>query len=67
MASPKVTVTPEEMELIWTSILDLVKQAEVKIRDAISREKSVSSKMSRTDLVTETDKAVEEMLFQGLR
>ena len=64
---PDVDLSPEELELIWTTVNELVKKGEEKIREAISKEKSVASKADRTDLVTETDKAVEDMLFNGLR
>lgn len=64
---PDVELSTEELDRIWTTVNDLVKKGEDKIRDAISREKSVASKVGRTDLVTETDKAVEDMLFNGLR
>jgi len=38
------------------------------VREAISdRDKSVQEKESAVDLVTETDKAVEKLLFDGLR
>ena len=45
----------------------LVDQAGEVIREAIEQKKNVTEKNSMFDLVTETDKAVEDLLINGLK
>ncbi|XP_059088747.1 inositol monophosphatase 1-like [Tigriopus californicus] len=62
----KVTLTAPEMDAIYETISDLVQQAGQKIRQFIRESKAVEEKLSRTDLVTQTDKDVEELLIRGI-
>lgn len=61
-----VELSPEEMDDIYATILDLVEQAGKKIRQCLRESKTVQEKLSRTDLVTQTDKDVEELLIRGI-
>ena len=48
--------------------LQLVEEAGKVVRQAIEdRDKKISEKSSPVDLVTETDKAVEKLIVQGLK
>ena len=59
--------TDSDVQRFFDEALRLTQEAGVVVVDAISRAKEVSIKDSDTDLVTATDKAVEKMLFDGLR
>ena len=59
--------TDSDVQRFFDEALRLTQEAGVVVVDAISRAKEVSTKDSDTDLVTATDKAVEKMLFDGLR
>ena len=56
-----------EIEKYFETALKLVNQAGDLIREAIEKKKKVAEKNSIFDLVTETDKAVEDLLIKGLR
>ncbi|GMR54190.1 hypothetical protein PMAYCL1PPCAC_24385 [Pristionchus mayeri] len=59
-------VHPDE-QLFFDTALELVKQAGRLVRDAFDQPSSaVQTKASNTDLVTETDQAVEKHLIKGL-
>ena len=62
-----VQVSEAEIQEFFDVALKLTKEAGVIVVDAISMEKEISTKASATDVVTATDKAVEKMLFDGLR
>ena len=55
------------MDKYYSVILDLVAKAGETVRDAIEREKNVDEKTSSVDLVTETDRAVEKLIVEGLK
>ena len=60
--------TEEDITQFYNVALDLVvKAGEVVIAAIEDRDKKIAEKASPTDLVTETDKAVEELLFAGLK
>ena len=56
-----------EIENYFETALKLVTQAGDLICEAIEKKKNVAEKNSIFDLVTETDKAVEDLLIKGLR
>ncbi|KAK0418814.1 hypothetical protein QR680_013786 [Steinernema hermaphroditum] len=63
---PVELLHPEE-DRFFNFALELVKKAGRLVRDAFDQPSSnVQTKSSNTDLVTETDQAVEEMLIKGL-
>lgn len=60
-------VHPDEQKFVDVA-LEIVKSAGRLVRDAFDQPASVvQTKASNTDLVTETDQAVEKMLIEGLR
>ena len=56
-----------EVNRYFETALKLVNEAGDLIREAIQKKKNVAEKNSIFDLVTETDKAVEDLLIKGLR
>jgi fructose-1,6-bisphosphatase/inositol monophosphatase family enzyme len=62
-----VHVSDDDIQEFFDVALRLTKEAGAIVVHAISREKEISTKASDTDVVTLTDKAVEKMLFDGLR
>lgn len=60
-------VTEENIQEFFDVALKLVQEAGVIVLNAIGSEKVVSTKSMETDVVTQTDQAVEKMLFDGLR
>lgn len=56
-----------ELEKYFEVAQKLVDQAGEVIREAIEQKKNVTEKNSMFDLVTETDKAVEDLLINGLK
>ena len=56
-----------ELEKYFEVAQKLVDQAGEVIREAIEQKKNVMEKNSMFDLVTETDKAVEDLLINGLK
>jgi len=69
MASENIVeISPSELDEFYATAIDLIESAGEMIRKAIdNREKAVEEKASATDLVTETDKAVEDHLVKGLK
>jgi fructose-1,6-bisphosphatase/inositol monophosphatase family enzyme len=60
--------TDSDINKYYEVAITLVERAGVVIRAAIdNRDKNVSEKLSPTDLVTETDNAVEKLLVDGLK
>ena len=60
--------TEEDLTNFLRIAVQLVEVAGQRVREAIDdRAKVISEKLSPTDLVTETDKAVEKLLVDGLR
>ena len=60
--------TEEDITNFYNVALDLVvKAGEVVVNAIEDRDKKIAEKASPTDLVTETDKAVEDLLFAGLK
>ena len=60
--------TEEDITNFYNVAMDLVvKAGEVVINAIEDRDKKIAEKASPTDLVTETDKAVEDLLFAGLK
>ena len=58
----------EEIAHFYSVALDLVEKAGKVVVSAIeNRDKKIAEKASPTDLVTETDKAVENLLVSGLK
>ncbi len=65
---PKVSLSDEAVAEIFEFAVALVRKGGEVIREAIvKRDKAIDVKSSPVDLVTETDKAVEKLLFDGLR
>ena len=62
-----VQVSEDDIQTFFDRALELVKEAGVVVSEAISLDKEVSTKLTDCDVVTLTDKAVEKMLFDGLR
>lgn len=62
-----VQVSDDEIQAFFDRALELVKEAGVVVSEAISLDKEISTKLTDCDVVTLTDKAVEKMLFDGLR
>ena len=60
-------LSEEQLSEIFDVALSLVRKGGEMVRSAINREKKVEEKESAVDLVTETDGAVEKLLFDGLR
>ncbi|CAL8102200.1 unnamed protein product [Orchesella dallaii] len=56
-----------DLDLYYTTCLALVEQASEVIVKAFSKAKKVETKSSDIDLVTETDKEVEDLLINGLK
>ena len=56
-----------ELEKYFEVAQKLVDQAGEVIREAIEQKKNVTEKKCMFDLVTETDKAVEDLLINGLK
>ena len=57
-----------EIQKFYDVALQLVEEAGKVVRQAIEdRDKKISEKSSPVDLVTETDKAVEKLIVQGLK
>ena len=56
-----------ELEKYFEVAQKLIDQAGEVIREAIEQKKNVTEKNSMFDLVTETDKAVEDLLINGLK
>ena len=56
-----------QLEKYFEVAQKLVDQAGEVIREAIEQKKNVTEKNSMFDLVTETDKAVEDLLINGLK
>ena len=60
--------TAEQLDEFYQTALTLVDEAGKLVVSAIDdRDKKISEKASPVDLVTETDKAVEELILSGLR
>ena len=60
--------TEEDISQFYNVALDLVvKAGEVVVNAIEDRDKKIAEKASPTDLVTETDKAIEDLLFAGLK
>ena len=57
----------DDIQKFFDEALRLIKNAGTVVVDAIAKAKEVSTKESDTDVVTATDKAVEQILFEGLR
>ena len=58
----------EDITYFYNVALDLVDKAGKVVVTAIEdRDKKIAEKSSPTDLVTETDKAVEDLLVSGLK
>ena len=58
----------KEITLFYQAALELVEKAGDLVKEAIEdRDKKISEKLSPTDLVTETDQAVENLLVTGLK
>lgn len=55
------------MDTYFEKALELVKEAGTIVRDQVKKAKSVETKSCDKDLVTETDKQVENHVFSGLR
>ncbi len=60
-------LSEEQLSEIFDVALSLVRKGGEMVCSAINREKKVEEKESAVDLVTETDGAVEKLLFDGLR
>ena len=57
-----------DIQNFYNVALKLVEEAGKVVRDAIeNRDKKISEKSKPTDLVTETDRAVEKLLVEGLK
>ena len=63
----KVIVSEDDLNRFNDVIMDLVGKAGEMIRDAIQKEKTITEKDSSVDLVTETDKAVEKLIVEGVK
>ena len=64
----KLEVTEEDLNSFHDAAVSLAREGGEVVRKAISdRHKRVEAKSSQVDLVTETDRAVEKLLFDGLR
>lgn len=60
--------TEEDIGKFFVAALKLVEDAGAVVRDAIdNHDKKISEKLKPTDLVTETDRLVEDMLVDGLK
>ncbi|XP_050699803.1 inositol monophosphatase 1-like isoform X2 [Eriocheir sinensis] len=57
---------PAEVEKCFEVAMRLVKEAGKVVREAIKEQKNIETKTSCVDLVTESDKAVEKLLIEGL-
>ncbi|XP_063853238.1 inositol monophosphatase 1-like isoform X1 [Scylla paramamosain] len=55
-----------EIEQCFEVALGLVKEAGQVVREAIKKQKTIETKSCNVDLVTESDKAVEKLLIEGL-
>lgn len=66
-SADEVTVSDEQLDKFYEVILDLVAKGSETIRSAIGKEKKVDEKESSVDLVTETDRAVEKLIVEGIR
>ena len=66
-AEVPVDVSPEDLDIFFAEAFKLTMKGGELVKAAISGEKQVEEKASKVDLVTETDKAVEKLLFDGLR
>ena len=63
-----VDVSEEDLASFFAAAVSLTRDGGDLVRAAISdRDKGVEMKSSAVDLVTETDRAVEKLLFDGLR
>jgi fructose-1,6-bisphosphatase/inositol monophosphatase family enzyme len=51
----------------FRAAIDLARQAGVLVKDAFDKPKNMHIKSEDTDLVTETDKKCEEIIFAGLK
>ena len=60
-------VVESEIDEYFAEVMKLVEQGGQLILDAIDKKKNITEKESATDLVTETDQAVEKLLFEGIR
>ncbi|XP_041375505.1 inositol monophosphatase 1-like [Gigantopelta aegis] len=58
-----VSVSEQQLNEWFDSALCIARKAGVVIRDALHKEKSVETKISHADLVTESDRAVEKMVM----
>ncbi len=64
----KVELSEGALTQIFDDVLELVSRGGQLVRDSIKTvDKKVEEKKNVVDLVTETDKAVEKLLFDGLR
>lgn len=63
----KVEYTTDDLRKYHEFAIDLARQAGNIIKEASGNSKSIESKQSFADLVTETDKGVEEFLFKCLK
>ena len=62
-----VDVSEEDLSSFFDAALSLTRSGGDLVRAAINeRDKRVETKDSKVDLVTETDRAVEKLLFDGL-
>ena len=57
----------EDIKRFYEIALELVTKAGNVVNEAIEKEKKISVKSKPCDLVTETDKAVEKLLVEGLK
>ena len=60
-------VSEEDLDRFNDVMLTLVKEAGEMVRNAIEKEKTITEKDSAVDLVTETDKAVEKLITEGIK
>ena len=61
------TYQEEDIKRFYEIALELVIKAGNVVKEAIEKEKKISVKSKPCDLVTETDKAVEKLLVEGLK
>ena len=62
-----MALTDRELEECYQAAVEVAQRAGKEASAALVREKSVQTKSSVADLVTETDKKVEQLIFSFLR
>lgn len=67
MADELVQASEQEIQEFFDVVLSIARKAGEVVREAFYKEKTIDTKSCGTDLVTETDKQVEDLIIGTLK